>query len=223
MPTPLAPLDPQSVNDALLTTMNTAPRDREQDYGYLSYRRHVVLGLDEVDRLVRTVTDELGTRGLTTPFLFSSLALDITSSGVRRLIEAFLRTCVAFPALDAEYKCREEARFAAPPELAMYLRWGIAPVLRVSGGHAARGLISWDMYVDWSEAEICKPASSHVLPSILITPFGSRLSYHRLRGAHPPLHQPLPSLIFNVLSLLACLMTHSSSSGHTPRSPRIWS
>ena len=67
MPIPLTPLDPQSPNNALLTTMNTAPRDREQDYGYLSYQRHVVIGLDEVDRLVRTVPDELGTRGLTTP------------------------------------------------------------------------------------------------------------------------------------------------------------
>ena len=80
----------------------TGPRDREQDYGYLSYERHVVLVLDEVDRLVRTVTDELGTCGLTAPFLFSSLALDVNSSGVRRLIQTFLRTCVPFPALDAE-------------------------------------------------------------------------------------------------------------------------
>ena len=72
------------------------------------------------------------------------------------------------------------------------------------------------MYVNWKEAEIGKPTSSHVLPSILITPFGSRLSYHRLRGAHPPLHQTLPSIIFNVLPLLACLTPHSSSSGHTP-------
>ena len=51
---------------------------RTTDYGYLSYERHVVLGLDEVDRLVRIVTDELGTRGLTTPFLFSSLASTLT-------------------------------------------------------------------------------------------------------------------------------------------------
>jgi hypothetical protein len=134
----------------------TGPREREQDYGYLSYHRQVVLGLDEVERLVRTVTEELSSRGLTTPFLFSSLALDVNSSGVRRLIQTFLHTCVSFPTLDAERIWREEARFAAPPELAMFLRWGLARVLRVSGGHAARGLISWDMYVDWSEAELGK-------------------------------------------------------------------
>ena len=46
----------------------------------------------------------------------------------------------------------------------MCLRWGLARVLRVSGGRAARGLISWGMYVDWSEADIGKPTSSHVTP-----------------------------------------------------------
>ena len=114
----------------------TGHRQREQEYCYLSYFHHVVLGLDEIDRLVHTVTEELGTRGLTTPFLFSSHALDVNSSRVHRLIQAFLHTCVSFPAPDAEHTWHEEARFAAPAELAMCLRWGLARVLRVSGGNA---------------------------------------------------------------------------------------
>ncbi|KAH8988261.1 hypothetical protein EDB86DRAFT_3065602 [Lactarius hatsudake] len=186
-----SPSDPE--RGAVVLAAHHGPREREQDYGYLSYHRHVVLGLEEVDRLVRIVTDELRARGLTTPFLFSSLALDVNSSGVRRLIQAFLRTCVAFPALDAERTWRDEARFAAPPELAMFLRWGLARILRVSGGHAVRGLISWDMYVDWSEAELGKPLRPMCLPSII-----------------------LQAIIINVLSLLARLTAHSSSSGHTP-------
>jgi len=149
----------------------TGHRQREQEYGYLSYFHHVVLGLDEVDRLVHTVTEELGTRGLTTPFLFSSRALDVNSSGVRRLIQAFLRTCVSFPAPDAEHTWHEEARLAAPTELAMCLRWGLARVLRVSGGNAVRGLLSWDMYVEWSEAELRK---RHSLPRLYIHNADSR-------------------------------------------------
>jgi len=74
---------------------------REQEYGYLSYLRHVVLGLYEVDPLVYTVTEWLSTRGLTTPLIFSGLALDVNSPGVRRLVQAFLRTCVSLPAPDA--------------------------------------------------------------------------------------------------------------------------
>jgi Domain of unknown function (DUF1708) len=162
-----------------LLTINahTGHRHREQEYGYLSYYHHVVLGLDEVHRLVHTVTEELSTRGLTTPFLFSSLALDVNSSGVRRLIQAFLRTCVSFPAPDAEHTWHEEARFAAPAELAMCLRWGLARVLRVSGGNAVRGLLSWDAYVEWSEAELGNRFSSPRLQLAMLTPlFSPRLS-----------------------------------------------
>jgi len=69
----------------LLTMSITGHRQREQEYAYLSYFHLVVLGLDEVDRLVHTVNEELSTRGPTTPFLLSSLALDVNSSGVHRL------------------------------------------------------------------------------------------------------------------------------------------
>ena len=208
----------------------TGPREREQDYGYLSYHRHVVLGLDEVDRLVRTVTEELGTRGLTTPFLFSSLALDVNSSGVRRLIQAFLRTCVSFPALDAERTWRDEARFAAPPELAMLLRWGLARVLRVSGGHAVRGLISWDMYVDWSEAELGKSRRPMCLPSMLIPPSSSRLSHNPLQGTHrtaaaaPPIYhcqRSLPPCPPN--SPFFILGSHSPYTLSSLRASNLWS
>ena len=208
----------------------TGLRDREQDYGYLSYERHVVLGLDEVDRLVRTVTGELGSRGLTTPFLFSSLALDVNSSGVRRLIQAFLRTCVSFPAQDAERTWREEARFAAPPELAMCLRWGLARVLRVSGGHAARGLISWDMYVEWSEAELSKLTSNYVPTRNVKSPFSSRLprnplrSAHRIAAATPPCNHrqcTLPSSPPN--SPLFIIGPYSSHTLSSLRTSNIWS
>ncbi|KAH9059462.1 hypothetical protein EDB83DRAFT_2387941 [Lactarius deliciosus] len=192
-------LEPPPSDLASPSDPERGPREREQDYGYLSYHRHVVLGLEEVDRLVRIVTEELRTRGLTTPFLFSNLALDVNSSGVRRLIQAFLRTCVAFPALDAEHTWRDEARFAAPPELAMFLRWGLARILRVSGGHAVRGLISWDMYVDWSEAELAQDYPTTHFKALIAQ-----------------LEQPLQAIVVNVLSLLARLTAHSSSSGHTP-------
>jgi hypothetical protein len=130
-------------------------RGCEQDYGYLSCHCHVVLGLDEVVRLVQT-TEELGSRGLTTPFLFSSLALDVNSSGVHRLVQSFLHTCVPFPAPDADRTWREEARFATPPELVMCLRWDLARVLRVFASNAVRGLISWDAYAEWCKTEIGK-------------------------------------------------------------------
>ena len=81
----------------VLTMSVAGHRHREQEYGYLSYYYHIILGLEAVDSLVHTVTEEIGTRGLTTLFLLSSLALDVNSSGVRRFIQAFLRTCIPSP------------------------------------------------------------------------------------------------------------------------------
>lgn len=125
----------------------------EHDYGYLAYERHVILSLDDVARLVDAVAVELGTRCLTTPFIFSTLALDISSSAIKRLIRAFLDTCADPSSGEAEHRWREEARFAGPHELGMCLRWGLARVVRVVGGQAVRGLISWEHYVEFRDSE----------------------------------------------------------------------
>ena len=125
----------------------------EHDYGYLSYERHVILGLDEVVRLVDVVASELTSRCLTTPFIFSALALDISSSAIKRLIRAFLDTCANPSSLEADQRWREEARFAGPHELGMCIRWGLARVVRVVGGHAVRGLISWEHYAEFQDSE----------------------------------------------------------------------
>ena len=74
----------------------------EQEYSYLSYNHYVVCTLEQVNSFVRTVTEELSTHGLTIPFLFSSLTLDVNSLGICHPIQAFLRTCLPFPTLDTE-------------------------------------------------------------------------------------------------------------------------
>lgn len=135
------------------------------DYGYLSYQRHVVLGLEDVARLVDVVGNELGTRGLTTPFIFSSLALDVSASAVKRLIDAFLKTCDARRAGDAYEVWREEARLAGPHELGMCLRWGLARIVRIVGGQEVRGLLSYEHYAEWCQAEAgASLRSSHAAP-----------------------------------------------------------
>ena len=144
------------------------PRQEQQpahDYGYLSYGRHVVLGLEEVARLVDVVGEELGTRGLTTPFIFSTLALDVSATSVKRLIQTFLTTC-SKPSSEADRQWREEARLAGPHELGMTLRWGLARVVRWVGGHQVRGLVSYDAYSEWRDSEagaspvVCSPSPS---------------------------------------------------------------
>jgi hypothetical protein len=153
-----------SIPDGSFLPLNLdRPRDetgveqpKEQDYGYLSYERHVVLGLEQLQRLVQVVCEELGNRGLTTPFIFSTLALDLSSSAIKRLINAFVETCHPHSVAsqqDAERHWREEARFAGPHELGMCLRWGLARVVRYVGGQDVRGLISWDQYNTFRDTE----------------------------------------------------------------------
>ena len=50
MSIPLTLLDTHSANNPLLIMTVTGPHEHEQDYGYLSYQRHVVVGLAKVDR-----------------------------------------------------------------------------------------------------------------------------------------------------------------------------
>ncbi|KAH7920327.1 hypothetical protein BV22DRAFT_1021416 [Leucogyrophana mollusca] len=174
-------------------------RTLEYDYGYLSYERHVILGLDEIARLVDVVASELGSRCLTTPFIFSTLALDISASAIKRLIRAFLDTCSNPSSADAERRWREEARFAGPHELGMCIRWGLARVVRVVAGQAVRGLISWDHYIEFRDSE----AALNYPP----THFATFL---------PNLPPVLNSVLLTLLSLLIRFTAHSASSGHTP-------
>lgn len=151
-------LERPKTSDANVTP-TTAPV-KQHDYGYLSDERHVVLGLEQLERLVEVVSEELETRGgITTPFIFSNTALDISSSSIKRLIQAFLNTCDThgeFRAQEAERKWREEATFAGAHELGMCLRWGLARVIRSVGGQDVRGLVSWEHYVDFRETEAGK-------------------------------------------------------------------
>lgn len=143
-----------------------------QDYGYLSYKRHIVLGLEEISRLVDVTSHEICTRGLTTPFIFSTLALDVSAPTTTRLIEAFLKACNSMhPSVDQKW--REEAQFAGPHELGMCLRWGLARVVRIVGGLEVRGLLNYEAYIDWRDSEsgtaVFSPWLGHSDPSIAHT------------------------------------------------------
>ncbi|TFK24469.1 hypothetical protein FA15DRAFT_655895 [Coprinopsis marcescibilis] len=182
---------------------DTADQSKQLDYGYLCNERHVVLGIEQLERLVEVVAEELETRGgITTPFIFSNTALDISASGVRRLIHSFINTCAPRnqqEAQVADLKWREEARFAGPHELGMCLRWGLARVIRSVGGQDVRGLVSYEQYIQFRDSEITNGYPSTHFQTFL-----------------PVLLPPLQYIVVRLLSLLARLVANSTSSGHTP-------
>jgi hypothetical protein len=74
----------------------------------------------------------------------------------------------------------KEARFSTPAELTMCLRWGLARILCVSGGNAMRGLLSLDVYVEWSEAELGEQLFLPRFFTLLIPFHSTRLSRNPL-------------------------------------------
>ncbi|KAF8621948.1 hypothetical protein AX15_007381 [Amanita polypyramis BW_CC] len=178
-------------------------RPRLYDYGFLSYERHVVLAPDQLINLLTVLVDELSARGgITTPFIFSTTALDVSYSSIKRLVRAFLDTCDmrSSPSVEkAEAKWRDEARFAGLHELGMCLRWGLARVVRVSGGREVHGLIAWDHYVKFRESEAAKRYPPGYFQTFL-----------------EDLSPTIQSIVTTVLTLLVRLTANSTSSGHTP-------
>ena len=147
----------------------TPQHSKEHDYSFLSYERHVVLGIEQVERLVEVVSEELETRGgITTPFIFTTAGLDISSSAIKRLIRTFLNTCEPNSGQNAEALWREEARFVGPYELAMCLRWGLARVIRSVGGQDIRGLVSWEHYLHFRDSETGEQPLNHCIVPLLI-------------------------------------------------------
>ncbi|KAL0566142.1 hypothetical protein V5O48_015876 [Marasmius crinis-equi] len=208
-----------SYSSTLSTSSNTSSftspmNNTTMDHPYLSYQRHVILSIDAVARLVEVLCEELGTRGgITTPFIFSTLALDISPTRIRRLIDAFLATCTSThlyhhritrekSMAEKEYteqKWREEARFAGMHELGMVLRWALARVVRVSGGQECRGLLAYEWYSQWRDEE----------EALLYPPA-------HFTALLPSLPVPVRDILLTILSLLARLTANSATSGHTP-------
>ncbi|KAJ6454316.1 hypothetical protein C8R45DRAFT_1189425 [Mycena sanguinolenta] len=95
-------------------------------YGLISPARDTVLGLPDVARLVAVLCAELERTGVSTLFVFSSLALDVRRTGVSRLIRAFVATCSStsnngYRNGAGSDRFPDEARLAAAHELGMCL------------------------------------------------------------------------------------------------------
>lgn len=188
----------------------------EREYGYLGIETEVVLALEDVDRLVTVVSEEIISRGkdlfsifhsalkcrltveiaLTTPLLFSTLALDLSANRVRSIIRSFLSSCQRPSAPTGEAFWREDARLAGPHELAMLLRWALARVVRIVDGREVRGILQWDTYVQWKLDEEGTSTLPLGIPPLLITWSSSiPLSAHPLRPLltiHSTLRPPHP-------------------------------
>ncbi|CAE6482956.1 unnamed protein product [Rhizoctonia solani] len=202
---PVPALPPLQAGGFLPRYIPSAPTGADRDdpartpYGYLSTEKDVILSLDDVQRLLSVLGEELTLRCLSTPLLFSTQALKLSAPRVKNLIRSFLGTCSEPVSRQAEARFREEARFAGPHEVAMTIRWGLARIVRIVNGAETHGIMEFDVYRAWrmnEQAQRYPPDHfTAILPGI------------------PPPARPIFTSIFTLLSRLTA---YSTKSGLTP-------
>ncbi|QRV95888.1 hypothetical protein RhiJN_23906 [Ceratobasidium sp. AG-Ba] len=170
-----------------------------QPYGYLHTEKDVILSLEDVHRLLTVLGEELTLRGLSTPLLFSTQALDVSAPRVRNLIRAFLGTCSDPVSRSGDARFREEARFAGPHELAMTIRWGLARIVRMVNGLETHGFLDFEVYRAWRFSEESKRFPPDHFVSIL-----------------PSIPPPARPIFTSLFTLLSRLVAYSTASGLTP-------
>ncbi|KAI5449422.1 hypothetical protein NCC49_004706 [Naganishia albida] len=188
----------------------------EGRYGYIAVHSEVVLGPEEVQKVVEDISRELSERGLVTPLLFSSQSLDLSASKIHNLINAYTSS-LTHPSRSTVY--RESLCLAAPNEVAWFLRWAMSRVVRLvredkiaespswgKGGkmvtireREVRGLVDLREYEVWRGTE----RANHYPPR------GIDLFFQYL-----PTH--LSQLLTTLFELLSRLASHSHTSGLTP-------
>jgi hypothetical protein len=217
-----------------------APRAREPlpEHGVLAHKRHVVLSLEACATLVHVLAQALSERALATPFVFSSQAIGANSAATRRLIDAFLATLApgaGGQSSRAMNAWNDEHRFADPHALGHALRWGLARLVRVQAGVPMRGLMDYDIYAQWRDAEAGSYFSylyhMSCLFDILTFPLShsQQLPTHPLRIAppcpRPPrrTHSPHPSRSLGTAhSALAHLRPHPTDFVSPVRPASLW-
>ncbi|WOO79409.1 uncharacterized protein LOC62_02G002931 [Vanrija pseudolonga] len=215
-------------DSASVTEDPNAPRP----YGFLGGAgKNVILGLDEVARIIRDVGAELGRRALDTPMLFSNQSLELNQTRLKMFIQSFVktvRTSSRTPPKSAHDNFLQDVKFASDHELAWLLRWALARMTRVREGtrEACHGCFDWDVYEEWRGRErLAKyPTDAFttlgsILPSdvyyYIVNPlFGllSRFAAHsHLSGLTPhSLASLFAPLLFDIPTNTPCLVAHSA-------------
>lgn len=130
-----------------LTSVPPTSQEDEEGYGYIDVRTSLVLGLDDVQRVVEDVTQQLSERGefpfssftscadpssgLTTPLLFSSQALDLSATKTHVLINSYISTLSQPSHSAAANQYHDDLRLCSPHEAAWFLRWALSRPVRL--------------------------------------------------------------------------------------------
>ncbi|GAA93967.1 uncharacterized protein L969DRAFT_98315 [Mixia osmundae IAM 14324] len=181
---------PGRKTSARYASTSTAPSDPgELIYGYWGIETARDMSIERVHSIVAQCASEIRSRGLDSPLLFSTTAIDITTEGVHALITACHQQMSAF---------RAEAEFAGPHDLAAMVKYSLARITNQVGGH---GCLTYDLYEIFRKAEASTEYRKGCLASVLLQ----------------ALPAPSAELIRTLLELFASVIAYTTRNGATPR------
>ncbi|GAA5962875.1 hypothetical protein JCM21900_005642 [Sporobolomyces salmonicolor] len=158
-------------------------------YGYAPLSTTLELGVAKVEDIISKCAVQIRQRGLDTPLIMSSMALDITVDGVCSLIRSYLADVRTW-----EY----DLQLAAPLSVGAMMKWALGRLINDRGG---RGFVSWDSYNDFKAAE----KATGYRPKSCTIHLIARLPMSNGR------------LLATLLSLFSSVSAHSGANGMPPR------
>ncbi|OCF39995.1 hypothetical protein I317_06192 [Kwoniella heveanensis CBS 569] len=203
-----------------------------RQYGFLGgIGGKVTLGLSDVGRVVKIVGDELIKRGLTTPMLFSSQALELSQTRTKMLIQAYLDSLASTSQSHSRQAntFAQEVRFAKEHELAWLLRWALSRITRIKekagGKEVVHGTLEWEAYEEWRGRERAASHPTDAFPflavillndvyDLILTPLFHLLSrfaaHSHLSGLTPhALSSYFAPLLFDIPTAMSALTSHA--------------
>ncbi|WVQ96362.1 hypothetical protein IAU59_003467 [Kwoniella sp. CBS 9459] len=203
-----------------------------RQYGFLGgVGGKVTLGLCDVGRVIHVVGDELIRRGLTTPLLFSSQALELSQTRTKMLIQAYLDSISSTSQSHSRQAdtFTQEVRFAKEHELAWLLRWALSRITRIKekagGKKVVHGVLEWEAYEEWRGRERAAsyptdafPFLAIILPNevydLILTPLFHLLSrfaaHSHLSGLTPhALSSYFAPLLFDIPTSTSAMSSHA--------------
>ncbi|GAA5827054.1 hypothetical protein JCM11251_002224 [Rhodosporidiobolus azoricus] len=165
------------------------PAEMQLLYGYAPLSTTLELSVLQVEDIMRECAEQIRRRGLDTPLIMSSMALDISLEGVCSLIRSYL---------DEPQGWAADLHLAAPLSIGAFLKWALGRLVSERG---TRGFVSWESYSDFKLAE----RATGYQPRSCTVHLISRLSAANGR------------LLTTLLSFFSSISAHSASNGMPPR------
>lgn len=129
-----------------LASTSTSSSDQAQElqllYGYTGLYTQIELDIKTTFQLVKLISNQLKSRPLDSPLLFSSHALDLSIDSTHSLIRSFINRHHSHFLRDIQ--------ISTPHNLSAFLKWVLARYLNPQSQH---GLLNWSSYLLWRQAE----------------------------------------------------------------------